>query len=61
VLMAGRSVLSITHSLAGLEDASQVLVLREGTVIERGRHADLMALGGFYRRMWLSERESLTG
>ena len=61
VLMAGRSVLSITHSLAGLEDAGQVLVLREGTIIERGRHADLMTLGGFYRRMWLSERGSLEG
>jgi ATP-binding cassette, subfamily C, bacterial CydCD len=60
-LMAGRSVLSIAHSLAGLEDAGQVLVLRRGTVIERGRHADLMARSGFYRSMWLSERGSLEG
>jgi ABC-type transport system involved in cytochrome bd biosynthesis fused ATPase/permease subunit len=58
-LMSGRSVLSITHSLAGAKDAGEVLVLREGTVVERGRHSDLMARGGFYRRMWLSERGSL--
>jgi ATP-binding cassette subfamily C protein CydCD len=58
-LMAGRSVLSITHSLAGLEDADQVLVMRHGALVERGRHAELMALGGFYHKMWISERCSL--
>jgi ATP-binding cassette subfamily C protein CydCD len=58
-LMAGRSVLSITHSLAGLEGAGRVSVMRQGTLVERGRHADLMALGGFYHKMWISERCSL--
>jgi len=58
-LMAGRSVLSITHSLAGLEDADRVLVMRHGALVERGRHAELMALGGFYHKMWISERCSL--
>jgi ABC-type transport system involved in Fe-S cluster assembly fused permease/ATPase subunit len=35
------------------------LVMRQGTLVERGRHADLMALGGFYHKMWISERCSL--
>jgi ATP-binding cassette subfamily C protein CydCD len=54
-LMAGRSVLSITHSLAGIEDAAPVLLLHAGRVVERGRHADLLAQGGIYRRMWSLE------
>jgi ATP-binding cassette subfamily C protein CydCD len=58
-LMAGRSVISITHSLAGIEDASPVLVLRGGRIVERGRHADLLAQGGFYRRIWNSELGAL--
>jgi ATP-binding cassette, subfamily C, bacterial CydCD len=58
-LMSGRSVLSITHSLSGMQPADQVLVLRGGAVVERGRHAELLAGGGFYHRMWLSEQGSL--
>jgi ATP-binding cassette subfamily C protein CydC len=59
VLMSGRSVLSITHNPIGLEEASQVLVLREGAIVERGRHADLLSRDGFYYRMWRRELGSL--
>lgn len=46
-----RSLLLITHRLAGLERMDEILVMDGGRVIERGTHADLFARGGFYRRM----------
>ncbi len=51
-LMEGRTCLVITHRLVGMEAMDEILVLKEGRMIERGRHADLLAAGGFYRRMW---------
>jgi ATP-binding cassette subfamily C protein CydC len=52
VVAAGRATLLITHRLVGLEAADEILVLRAGRVAERGRHQDLMQMGGLYRRMW---------
>ena len=50
-LMAGRSVLVITHRLAYLgEHVDEVLVLERGRVVERGTHADLLGRGGRYAR-----------
>jgi thiol reductant ABC exporter CydC subunit len=51
-LMAGRTTLIITHRLAGLETVDEIVVLRTGHIVERGRHADLWPMGGLYRRMW---------
>jgi ABC-type multidrug transport system fused ATPase/permease subunit len=51
-LMDGRTVLIITHRLAGLEAMDEILVLNHGECIERGSHAELLAKGGLYRRMW---------
>lgn len=56
---AGRSVLAITHSLAGLQDYDEILVLSAGHVIERGDHAALLAAGGVYAQMWQIRSESL--
>jgi ATP-binding cassette subfamily C protein CydC len=47
----GRTTLLITHRLVGLEAADEILVLRAGRIVERGRHAELLAAGGLYRRM----------
>ena len=51
-LMAGRTSLLITHRLLGLEAAGEILVLRAGRVVERGRHHELMQMAGLYSRMW---------
>ena len=57
-LMEGRTTLIITHRLVGLEKVDQILVMREGRIIERGRHDDLFQAGGFYHRMWKLQTQS---
>jgi thiol reductant ABC exporter CydC subunit len=52
-----RAVLVITHRLAGLESVDQVIVLDGGRAVERGSHAELLAAGGAYARMWATEAE----
>jgi len=51
-LAVGRTTLIITHRLVGLECADEVVVLRAGRIVERGRHHELLQMGGLYRRMW---------
>ena len=51
-----RATLLITHRLAGLEEIDEVLVLDDGRVLERGSHAELLALGGRYAEQWQRER-----
>ncbi len=46
----------ITHRLAGLEEVDEVLVLDRGRVVERGVHAELLALGGPYASLWQREQ-----
>ncbi|MEU7618430.1 thiol reductant ABC exporter subunit CydC [Micromonospora rifamycinica] len=49
---AGHSVLLISHRLSGLAGLDEVVVLDAGRVIQRGRHADLVATPGWYRDQW---------
>lgn len=46
-----RTQITITHRLVGLEDASEILVLQGGKVIERGSHANLLRQKGLYQQM----------
>jgi ATP-binding cassette, subfamily C, bacterial CydC len=52
VLMKGRTSLMITHRLVGMEGMDEIIVLQNGRIAERGRHADLLAENGLYRHMW---------
>ena len=50
-LMAGRTTLTIAHRLSTVRDADQIVVLADGRIVERGRHADLLAAGGRYAQL----------
>jgi ATP-binding cassette subfamily C protein CydC len=60
-LARGRSLLLITHRLVGLENMDEILVLDHGRIVERGTHAELLALGGLYLRMWDFQNRILKG
>ena len=51
-LLAGRAALLISHRLGSARLADRILVLHEGRIAEDGSHAQLLALGGHYARMW---------
>jgi ATP-binding cassette, subfamily C, bacterial CydC len=54
----GRSVITITHRLVGMEEQDEILVLKHGRVVERGRHSHLLAQRGIYARMWRMSQEA---
>ncbi len=47
-----QSILLITHRLVGLEKFDQILVMKEGRIVERGSHAGLLSRDGLYRRLF---------
>ena len=51
-LANGRTLLVIAHRLDTVMHADQILVVEGGAIRERGRHAELLALGGRYARLW---------
>jgi subfamily B ATP-binding cassette protein MsbA len=51
-LLEGRTVFVIAHRLSTIVHANQILVLDRGQIVERGTHAELLAAGGAYNRLY---------
>ena len=50
-VMAGRTSFIISHRVSAVMNADLILVLDDGRIVERGLHADLIALGGTYAQL----------
>ena len=56
-LMHGRTSFIVAHRLSTIREADLILVMRDGNVIEQGKHEDLLAKGGFYATLYNSQFE----
>ena len=56
-LMKGRTSFNIAHRLSTIRDADLILVMKEGVIVEMGRHEELLAKNGFYADLYNSQFE----
>lgn len=54
-LMEGRTSFVIAHRLSTIRDAHTILVMNEGSIVEKGSHEELLAAGGFYADLYRSQ------
>jgi subfamily B ATP-binding cassette protein MsbA len=54
-LLRGRTSFVIAHRLSTVQHADQILVVEDGQIVERGRHDDLLAMGGVYSRLYAEQ------
>ena len=54
-LMRGRTSFVVAHRLSTIKNADCILVMRDGEIIERGKHEELLAKGGFYANLYESQ------
>ena len=59
--LGDKSIVFVTHQIAGLSEMDEILLLDGGKVIERGNHQELIRARGFYAEMWQVDQELLLG
>ncbi len=55
---ANRTAIVIAHRLSTVIDADEIIVLEKGSIIEKGRHSELLAKAGSYASMWARQQEA---
>jgi ATP-binding cassette subfamily B protein len=60
-VMHGRTAVLISHRVAAIKDADQILVIDQGHIIERGSHDQLLAAGGLYSELYRSQLQTELG
>ncbi|MDB5777501.1 MAG: ABC-type transport system, ATPase and permease component [Herbaspirillum sp.] len=60
-LMEGKTVLAIAHRLSTIAAMDRLVVLDEGKIVEQGSHAELLAHGGLYMRLWAHQSGGFLG
>lgn len=58
-LMQGRTSFVVAHRLSTIRNASIILVMRDGKIVEQGRHDELLAKGGFYSEIYNSQFQTV--
>ena len=56
-LMSSRTTIAIAHRLSTIRNADEIIVMDEGRIVERGKHAELIAKNGYYKK--LNDMQSL--
>ena len=54
-LMEGRTSFIVAHRISTVKNADVILVMKDGDIVEIGRHEELMAKGGFYKELYESQ------
>jgi ATP-binding cassette subfamily B protein len=57
-VMHGRTAVLISHRVAAIKDADQILVIDQGKIVERGTHDELLAAGGLYGELYRTQLQS---
>ncbi len=58
-LMRGRTSFVVAHRLSTIRNADQVLMMQDGRIVERGTHTELLAMGGAYHALYMSQYQAL--
>ena len=58
-LMEGRTSFIVAHRLSTIQTADMILVMKDGRIIEQGKHQELLAQNGFYKTLYESQFEQV--
>ena len=59
--MEGKTVVAIAHRLSTIAAMDRLVVLEKGEIVEQGSHAELLAQGGLYARLWAHQTGGFLG